>query len=235
MNKPVKWAAELEHVREVSLLGTADLAFWKDRLLTQDLLPIERDGQAQLLIVAADSKFKGIRFRELSFSVLVARLEDETRQEAAYLEHAFNSNRFLAFCERVFFSTPYSHGDVGVSAALPASIRLVSKGEVAFLAEMRAGGAREPSRRAEEGWEGPIFLPGRGKGRPRKLFFGRLRGDTRTYAFLPAEDSLAIRPSPHNEIFQALTDSHFAPKEWIVREDATHAKSKTYKRSAVFG
>ena len=65
MNKPVKWAAELEHVREVSLLGTADLAFWKDRLLTQDLLPIERDGQAQLLIVAADSKFKGIRFREL--------------------------------------------------------------------------------------------------------------------------------------------------------------------------
>ena len=228
MNKPVKWAAQLEHVKEVSLLGTADLVFWKDRSQTEGLLPIDSDGQAQLLIVAADSKFKGIRFRELSFSVLVTRLEDETRQEAAYLEHAFNSNRFFAFCERVFFSTPYSHGDVSVSAELPASIRLVSKGEVAFLAEMSAG-AREPSRRAEEGWEGPIFLPGRGK-----LFFGRLRGDTRTYAFLPSEDSLTIRPSPHSEIFQALTDSHFAPKEWVVREDAAHAKSKTYKRAALF-
>ena len=36
-NTSVKWAAELAHVREVSLLGTADLAFWKDRLLKEGL------------------------------------------------------------------------------------------------------------------------------------------------------------------------------------------------------
>ena len=36
MNTSVKWAAELAHVREVSLLGTADLAFWKDRLLKEE-------------------------------------------------------------------------------------------------------------------------------------------------------------------------------------------------------
>ena len=36
MSTSVKWAAELAHVREVSLLGTADLAFWKDRLLKEE-------------------------------------------------------------------------------------------------------------------------------------------------------------------------------------------------------
>src|SRR5690348_9916827 len=107
MNTSVKWAAQVAHVREVSLLGTADLAFWKDRLLKEDLQPAESDGQAQLLIIAANLKYMGIRFRELSFSVLVSRLEAGVQQDAAYLVRAFNSSRPFAFCERVFFSTPY--------------------------------------------------------------------------------------------------------------------------------
>ncbi|MEK6322975.1 MAG: hypothetical protein AABN33_14980 [Acidobacteriota bacterium] len=76
MNTSVKWAAELAHVREVSLLGTADLAFWKERLLKEDLVTAERDGKAQLLVVASDMKFMGVRFREVSFSVLVCPPED---------------------------------------------------------------------------------------------------------------------------------------------------------------
>jgi hypothetical protein len=72
MKTSVKWVAELAHVREVSILGTADLSFWKDRLYRQNLLPAERDGQAQIMIVAAESKYMGIRFQELSFSVLVS-------------------------------------------------------------------------------------------------------------------------------------------------------------------
>jgi hypothetical protein len=238
MNKPVKWAAELAHVREVSLLGTAELAFWKDRLLKEDLLPAERDGQAQLMIVAADSKFMGVPFRELSFSVLVYQQEKGSRQDGAYLVRAFNSCRFFAFCERVFFSTPYYHGDVRVSASYPASIHLVKKGEVAFQAEMRAdtsGPGREPSRRGEDGWEGPVFLPEsrRGKGCQGNLFFARIRGHTQTYPFLPAQDLVTLRPTPDSEVLQALLDSHFVAKEWAIREDATHAKSKTYKRAEV--
>jgi hypothetical protein len=42
---------------------------------------------------------------------------------------------------------------------------------------------------------------------------------------------VAIRPWPDSEVLQALRDSHFVAKEWIIREDATHAKSKTYKRA----
>src|SRR6476620_3923767 len=132
MNTSVKWAAELAHVQEVSLLGTADLAFWKDRLLKEDLLPAESGGQAQILIIASNLKYMGVRFRELSFSVLVSLPEAGIRQDAAYLVRAFNSCRPFAFCERVFFSTPYYHGDVQVSASLPASMRVVNKEEIVF-------------------------------------------------------------------------------------------------------
>ena len=62
MKTPIKYLAEPKHVREVSLLGTADLDFWKARLEDEDLTPAERDGKAQLLIVAADMRFMGIRF-----------------------------------------------------------------------------------------------------------------------------------------------------------------------------
>jgi hypothetical protein len=235
MNTSVKWAAELAHVQEVSLLGTADLAFWKERLLKEQLLPAESDGQAQLLIIAADLKYMGVRFRELSVSVMVSRPKNGTWQEAAYLVRAFNSCRLFAFCERVFFSTPYYPGDVRVSASLPASMHLVKQGEAVFAAEMVADAcrlAREPSRCGEDSWEGPVFLPEgrRRKGRQGKLFVARLRGHTRRYPFLPGSDSVGIRPSPDSEVFQALGASHFLAKEWIVRADATHAKSKTYNR-----
>jgi hypothetical protein len=235
MNTSPQWAAELAHVREISLLGTADLAFWKERLLKEELYPAECDGRAQLLIIAADAKYFGVRFRELSVSVLVSRPREGTWQDAAYLVHAFNSCRSFALCERVFFSTPYYYGDVRVSASLPASVHLVHKGEVVFAAEMAAdvpGPGREPSHCGEACWEGPVFLPNsrRRKVRTGKLFVARLRGHTQKYPFLPGSDSVAIGPLPDSEVLQALNGSHFLAKEWIVRADATHAKSKTYRR-----
>jgi hypothetical protein len=237
MTTTIKYAAELSHVRDVSLLGTANLAYWKDRLAEEDLIPADADGKAQILIVAAEAKFMGVRFRELSFSVLVSPPEDGKPQAAAFLVQAFNSCRFFAFCERVFFSTPYYYGAVGVSTALPASIRLTQHGEARFAAEMEANtSTREPLRVGEDGWEGPVFLPARGRGsaRHRKLFFARISGHTRTYPFLPSADPLTIQPARGSEILQELIDSQFVGQEWAVREDAEHAKSKTYKRSDVF-
>jgi hypothetical protein len=236
MDTPVKWVAELDHVREVSLLGTADLAFWTDQLLHEDLRPAEADGRAQLLISAADSKFAGVRFRELSVSVLVECPEAGAQPDAAYLVGAYNSCRLFAWAERVFFSTPYVAGDVRVSALLPASIHLVKKGQVVFRAEMAtdsSGTRREPSRRGEDGWEGPVFLPGKrhGKSLQANLFLARLRGDTRAYPFLPSTDTLEVRPAADGDALQMLRASHFVPREWVVREDARHAKSRTYPRT----
>src|SRR5262245_13607096 len=233
MNTAVQYDAELAHVREVSLRGTADPAFWTDRLMKEELVPAEQDGKAQLLIVAADARFLGVRFREVSFSVLVSR-----PGAGAFLVRAFNSCRLFAFCERVLFATPYDPADVRVSASWPAAVRLVRGREEVFRAEMggpATGPGREPSRSGEDGWAGPVFLPGsrRGRGSSGHVFFANIHGPTRTYPFLPAEDAMVIRPSPDAEIFQALIDSQFVGQEWAVREDATHAKSKTYKRSDV--
>jgi hypothetical protein len=138
----------------------------------------------------------------------------------------------------VIFSTPYYHGDVRVSASLPVSMHVVKMREVVFAAQMGANTPeleRESSFCEEDGWEGPVILPDSRcrKSGQRKLFVARLRGYTRRYPFLAGPDSVTIRPSPDSEVLQALRDSHFVAREWIVREDATHAKSKTYKRADI--
>src|SRR5580765_3382196 len=84
MKATISWAAELTQVQEVSLRGTADLTFWKDRLKQERLLPVEHHGEAQILITAADAKYCGIRFSELSFFILVSP-EEQIREKGAYL------------------------------------------------------------------------------------------------------------------------------------------------------
>jgi hypothetical protein len=234
MNTTVKWAAVLDHVREVSLFGTADLSFWTDWLRSEDLQPAECDGQAQLMIVAADEKYMALRFQELSFSIVVRPPEPSTQQNAAYLVGAFNSRWLFAFGERVLFSTPYEYGRVAVSTARPVAIDLVIDRHVAFKAEMGEGDSsadRQPSNCTNDGWEGPVFLPrSRRKRAPGKFFYARLRGLTKTYPFLPSIDWLTIASAPDRPVLQALRDSHFVAKEWVIRDDAVHGKSKSYKR-----
>jgi hypothetical protein len=234
MNKSIKWAAKLEHVREVSLLGAADLRFWTDWLEAEDLRPAEREGQAQLMIVAADAKFMSLRFQELSVSVVIYPPDQDESRDAAFLIGAFNSRPFFAFCERVLFSTPYEHGRVSLTAATPAAIELVKDHEPVFRASMGDGDTatpRESLRTCDDGWEGPILLPNKRRrvGQAGKLFYARLRGNTKVYRFAAA-DSLVIEPTAESEVLRAIRDSHFVAKEWVIREDATHAKSTTYCR-----
>jgi hypothetical protein len=224
---PRQYVAILPHVREVSIVGTADFGFWADRLRAEGLVPVESEGRAQILIISADSRFKGIRFQELSFSISLG--------SGAFLVQAFNSRRFFAFCERTLFGTPYDFGQVQLSASLPASIRLTREDELLFRAEMGAGATPEPpgSSPFEEGWEGPLSLPSRGQEKRRgRFFFAQIGGATQAVAFRPARDVLEIRPTQDLPVFQALIDSHFQATHWLVRPDARHAKSKTYQDSA---
>jgi hypothetical protein len=232
MNAPVKYIAQPRHVKEVSLLGSADLRFWQHRLLDENLKPAAFDGRAQILITAAEMKYLGIRVRELSFSILVCGPGHPTRANGAFLACAFNSSRFLAFCKRRLFSTPYASGEVGVSDCTPVSMDLIWKGERVFRAEMGTEGpeAREPERCRPDGWEGPVFLPEKQTSRFRqgKHFFAKLTGLTRTYPFLPTRDRVQIISSPACDTLQALIDSHFVSREWAIRPDATHARSRTF-------
>lgn len=232
-----KWAAKLDGVCEVSLRGAADLAYWQERLADEHLDPVDHEGRAQVLIIAAEGRFKGIGFRELSFSILAAPRSSDV--QGAFLVQAFNSRRFFAFCERWLFDTPYDYGDVRVSTAHPASIQLLLSAEPRFFLEMRSGvgGAqvRVPSHTGAGGWEGPVFLPtNRRRGSPPKFFVARVAGDTEAYPFDLEEDWCSMHPGPPLKILQALCESHFTPQEWLIRKEATHCKSKTYKRSEYF-
>ena len=156
MNSRVRYIAEPTHVREVSLLGTADLAFWKEYLAKEGLAPATRVGRAQILVIAASMKFRGVRFTEVSFSVLVSGQDGGAQQHRVFLIQAFNSCRLFAFCERVLFATPYLHGDCRIAVIPPVFIELKIRHEVAFRAELHAdssGGARQPARGGEDSWE----------------------------------------------------------------------------------
>jgi hypothetical protein len=224
--QPIRWAAELSHVKEVSLRGAAELEYWRRRLEPEGLVPLERNGAAEVLVIAAEGRFHGITFREVSFSVSVVPPRDVKASEAAYLLCAYNSSRFFAWCERTFFSTPYRHGVVRVDASLPASIELLVDGRTFFHAGMaEASGAAAPA--ADGGWDGAVLIPRNRRSR-QQLFFARLRGDIETNPF---EGGATLHISPKNDqALQALLDSHFSATRWELRCDATHAKSKTYAR-----
>jgi hypothetical protein len=224
MDKPIAWAAKIDRVREVSLLGLADLDFWRRYLANRQLVPIEKDGHAQMLVIAAAMKFWGLPFREVSFSVLVRR-DGEPSEDASYLIGAFNTRRFFAFCERAMFSTPYQHGDAVVTTGPAPSIQLDLGGKTVFHAAMRKDAP--VVRIAEDGWEGAVHLPS------GKLFHARIAGETRTYDAAPRADTFEIARNAPSQVIQTLVDSRFEPRTWSVRESATHAKSKTYARQGV--
>lgn len=229
-----KYHVQITNVREVSLFGRADLAFWKDRLQAEHLFPASEEGSAQLLISSVEARFMGILFRELSISVAVCRKEGEAVQEGYFLVQAFNSLRFFAWVERTFFRTPYYPGKIQVVASLPARAQ-VSQAEGTLLrAEMSAESCASGrlAREEELTWEGPIFLPRKDAGNDSaKVFFARLSGLSKVFPFEKG-DVISLTPSPSAPVIGWLRDSQFAGKEWLIRTSATHGKSKTVRRSA---
>ena len=225
------YIAALSNVGEVSLLGAADLPFWTAHLADAGLAPAESHGKARLLVSASVAKFMGLGFAEFSVCVLVVPPVDCGWQDAAYLVHAFNSRRFFALCERVLYSTPYYHGRIDVTPSFPPSVQVRSNAGTYRAALSIAGdpSPRLPSRSAAECWNGPVFLPPRP--RPKRagsVFFAKLQGLTHAFPFVPDRDTVEITSASAGSVFQMLIDSHFEGREWIVRDAAMHAKSRTY-------
>ena len=226
----IRYVAEPKHVREVTLTGATDLGFWSDYLKPEGLAPVRYGDDGQIVIVAAEMVYLGLRFTEVSISVR-AELIHSSDSAGMRLLHAFTTSRIFAWCERALFATPYSHGKCCVSIHRPASVRLEAQGERVLCAEMSSV-ERPVIRAGDESWEGSVFLPSRGTANDR-LFFGRLRGHTVVHPFSTG-DHFAIEPSAGGGALRPLADARFHPKEWVVRADATHGKSKTYRRTEVF-
>lgn len=228
MNPP-KYIAQLQHVREVSLLGLADLAFWAERLRPESLHPAVVDGRAQILISGVSSRFIGLAFRELVIAVSTSNALGGGGRDGAFLLYAFNSSRLLGWSERTFFSTPYYHAHVDVAIGPPAQISVTQAGQLLLRAEMAPGNqnsSREALRHSDETWEGPIHISS------GRQFFARLGGITQSYAFDPTRDVLKLQPASGVPVLQWLIDSNYRPQEWAIREDAHHARSKTFRRKS---
>jgi hypothetical protein len=234
MKSTVRYVAEPKHVEEVSLRGTADLPFWQNRLAREDLLPIVRDGKAQVLVVGARMKYMGVRFTEVSFSIMVSALGDKVPN--FFLVQAFNSFRFFALCEQKLFKTPYAHADCRLALSPAPALQVLLGNETVFQAGVRELAEASPRRSPqtnEECWEGRVFLPKAGNREQHgRYFFARMKGRTDTYPFAHGEDRFWTKPGAQPSIFQALTNSHFAAEQWVIRNDATHGKSKTHRRSS---
>jgi hypothetical protein len=231
-NSTIRYPVTVRPVKEVSLTGTADLAYWKARLEPEGLFPYDDQGRARLVLIGAGMKWMGVRFTELSVSVALSSDPAGDRPVGMYLAQAFNSVGWFAWVERTLFQTPYDPGQTELEARPPVCLALrVGQAQV-----LRAAMAT-PSPvawRGDEVWEGGIFLPGRVTRTPRaeKLFFGRLSGDTEVYAFSLQTDTLELKPSPAANVVQWLLESGFAGQEWHIRRAATHQKSQTYARAS---
>ena len=219
------YITRINNVKEVNLFGAADLPFWQARLKPRGLTPYDDKGQALLLLAAADLRWLGIRFQEFTVSVVVSRQEDGRGQDASYLVAATNSSRPRAWAERNFFDTPYDYGLVQLEPQPPASLALGVGSSTLLRASM--AGTRPFQRRAEEVWEGTIFLPqdARQKNGANRRFYARLGGQTDIYPFLPSTDVFEL--APHNDAMQWLIESNFRPREWRLRANAAHARSQT--------
>lgn len=224
--------ADLYGVREISLQGSADLSFWRDKLTTQRLVPLADDGRARLLVTAAAGRFHGIAFRELSFCVLLDAAA--AGPESAFLVHAFNSSRLFACCERLFFQTPYHPAqlDVRLEPAPLVQARTEQGGSITFgmgsgTNEVATGG-RRPRHVGAASWEGRIWLPVRRSGGARRWFQAILQGETETYDWTD-DDDFQIAGTTAGDILSVLVESRFTPDQWQIRRAARHAKSKTYR------
>ncbi len=249
--QPVKYVAEVSPVKEVTLHGTADLAYWREKLAAENLQPLAADGLAQVFVSATEARFMGITFRESLIGIHVQ--PTSTMPEgmpAMFLIQAWNSLSAFAWIERTMFGTPYAAGKIAVEPKFPASLELSQRGERLITAAMSAE-SQQSTETAEENWHGAIFLPRR-KGGKQTLFVAKLAGLTEHFSFRAGDTfelvgiGCGVCPSPQpfprsaeerkrGDAVGSLLDSHFSPRAWHVRQAAAHAKSKTYRADQFFG
>lgn len=231
----IKWAAKLTGVHDITLAGKANLSYWTAKLKSERLVPIEQDGWAQVSIIGVNSKYMGIKFREVLFSIAVQDENQANSAPGAYLLQAYNTSGLLTWCEQTFFSVPYAQEECDVRTPLPPKIRVSRQDVEIFRAEMASfegGDPREPIRSGIENWSAQIFIPNPKGGPPAKWFQAQIEGETKVYAFETGKDFLGIDPSRMCPPLRLLVDSDFTPTEWHVRHSSSHFKSKTYRRTS---
>ena len=223
--KTISYPTLIHNVREISLLGTADLEYWRTQLRPYALHPYNDNGRARFLITATSLKWNGISACECVFAVLLSRDANTASFDGSLLLHAFNSRRFFAWAERRAFSTPYYPAAMDYQIS-PPGFQVRVENQAVITAARRASA---PAQTTDETWEYPILLPPLDGSRkpPQKFFYAKLTGPTQIAPFA-ADDEFVLQTNAHAPIFQQLRESNFAPVEWHIRTDAIHGKSNTF-------
>ncbi len=227
----IQYVAVVTGVHEVTLVANADLEYWKEKLKDEEVKVYDDQGKAELMISSADLVWKGMRSQEVSVSIKVCD-NDRNEPNGFYLIHAFNSSRLFAWIERKVFHTPYYYGRIEVSAEHPVSVIVGEKGHTWMMLHIPE--SRFPVMSENRQWNGPIFLPSLGGSRKDhgRLFYAKIGGATEVHSFQPSVDLIRIQESIHHPVLRMLLDSNVTGKEWHIRKEAAHAKSKTYLRKA---
>jgi len=220
---PVKYIAEIKNVREICLVGAADLEFWKTHLGQLRLSPTNVAGHARIFISAVKLKWMGIAFEELSIAIAIDPPDSSTHR--IYLVSAFNTSRLLAWCERTFFQTPYEHAQISMQSEQPWAFDLRDNSLSTLAVHCRRAA---PTATVYDDWTVSIFLPFTSKSSRRKFFHAKLTGLVQLAPFAATAAEFKLQPSSQQPAIQLLVDSHFVPTEWRVRPNATHARSKTF-------
>ena len=228
-----RYIAEVCNSQEVTLFGTADLAFWQRKLQLENLLPVDRNGRAQLMISAVSSRWLGARFSEFMIAVLAeprGHVPDAGDSPGMFLLTAYNTSRPFTFIEQRYFQTPYKHGSIAVQSSPQPSL-LLKQRAVELVQAKRVDQSHAVSN-IEEVWEGKIYLPPRTSNArfPGNLFYARLSGLSQVSPFTAGKDVLQLTSSESEPVLGWLLESEFSGTEWHVRNSATHARSKTYPR-----
>lgn len=236
MTKIPPLVADIQGVRDVTLFGRADADWWTRWLKSRGHAPLVTDGHAAIMVVAAEMKFWGVRFREVSVSVAIeppgqrpAGAADAPADHTAFLVGAFNSVRFFAWSERTFFKTPYRHADVRLAPAPTVQAEVIERGTIRLVASMGDGGTadRSPLSRDSGGWRGRVYLPPRDSAARQRYFSAIIDGLTEVYPFLPDHDRVELDPASGSDATTALAASNFTGQAWHIRPQCRHAKSKT--------
>ena len=229
MKNHLKIAAVVHNVTEVSLLGTADLEYWRRRLEPEQLEPVAAEGQAQLQLIAAEAKFLGLRFRELSFSVLARDVSGLTNLSGSYLLRAYNSRRSFAWIERTFFHAPYFCDAVMVESEPPSFALGAPRSRLTAKLDYSS---KNPNEVYDlNTWQGPVFLPSSSgtAAAESKLFFARVWKGRIEIPFDQNGDKFLMNDASESPCAEWQA-SNFLPRTWVCGTEASHAKSKTYAR-----
>lgn len=227
-NVAAKFIVEVQPVKEVALVAEADLAYWQDRLKGARVFPYNQQGKAAIVISATDLRSLGRRTNEFTIGLVVCERPAADSPDAFYLVQAFNSSRLFAWIERIFFATPYSPGHICVDDRMPAQIQLADRAGTIFSVQMNTTATPTVSR--DELWQGKIYLPRltADSRKAQKYFVAKLGGRTDIYPYSPKNDTLQISARNGQPVFQWLLESKLVGKEWRVRSNAVHARSKSY-------